>query len=121
MPSEHLSENEIAAAALADQGGVFNPQQQFRVTWPAEPVVARAYLDQLGRGGGLSEAFAADVAVTLDRSAARIEAGEKDQDLAFGLESLAAELAEQGGDDAAVRRQLGGLAETLGGIAARLR
>jgi hypothetical protein len=47
LPSEHLTANEIAAAALADQGALFNPQQQFRVTWPAEPVVARAYLDQL--------------------------------------------------------------------------
>ncbi|MFW6087680.1 MAG: DUF305 domain-containing protein, partial [Myxococcota bacterium] len=40
VPSEHLSANEIAAAAAADQGGVFNPQQQFPVRWPAEPVVA---------------------------------------------------------------------------------
>jgi hypothetical protein len=34
QPSEHLSANEIAAAALADQGRAFNPQQQFPVTWP---------------------------------------------------------------------------------------
>ena len=49
VPSEHLSENEIAAAAAADYGGAFNPQQQFRVDWPAEPVVAHAYIDQLVR------------------------------------------------------------------------
>ncbi|MBN1239688.1 MAG: DUF305 domain-containing protein, partial [Gammaproteobacteria bacterium] len=52
-PSDFLSENEIAAAAVADQGRILNPQQQFRVTWPAEPVVARAYVDQLQRSGGL--------------------------------------------------------------------
>jgi hypothetical protein len=37
QPSEFLSENEIAAAALANQGPAFNPQQQYPVTWPAEP------------------------------------------------------------------------------------
>ena len=45
-PSEHLSANEIAAAEMANQGGLFNPQQQFPVTWPAEPTVSLAYLDQ---------------------------------------------------------------------------
>ena len=45
-PSEHLSANEIAAAEMANQGGLFNPQQQFPVTWPQEPTVSLAYLDQ---------------------------------------------------------------------------
>ena len=36
-PSGALSSNEIAAALLADQGARFNPQQQFPVTWPAQP------------------------------------------------------------------------------------
>lgn len=45
-PSEHLSANEIAAAEMANQGGLFNPQHQFPVTWPAEPAVSLAYLDQ---------------------------------------------------------------------------
>ena len=45
-PSEHLSANEIAAAEMANQGGLFNPQQQFPVTWPPEPTVSLAYLDQ---------------------------------------------------------------------------
>ena len=50
-PSQHLTANEIAAAALADYGGRFNPQQQLPVSWPAHPVVALAYLDQLQRQG----------------------------------------------------------------------
>ena len=59
-PSEFLSQNEIDAAQLAEQGDVFNPQQQFPITWPAEPVVAKAYLDQLIRSRPeLSEALAA--------------------------------------------------------------
>ena len=61
-PSEHLSTNEIAAAALANQGATFNPQQQQPVTWPADPVVARAYLDQLTRSSGTP----ADLAVQVE-------------------------------------------------------
>jgi uncharacterized protein (DUF305 family) len=49
IPSEHLTANEIAAAELANQGALFNPQQQFPVSWPTEPVVSLAYLDQLLR------------------------------------------------------------------------
>ena len=49
-PSEHLSANEIAAAEMANQGGLFNPQRQFPVTWPSEPTVSLAYLDQWLRG-----------------------------------------------------------------------
>ena len=45
-PSEHLSANELAAAEMANQGALFNPQQQFPVTWPSEPTVSLAYLDQ---------------------------------------------------------------------------
>lgn len=43
---------------LADQGGTFNPQQQLPVTWPAEPVVAQAYLGQLNRDGALEAELA---------------------------------------------------------------
>jgi hypothetical protein len=39
LPSEYLTENEIDAASLVSPG-VFNAQQQRRVTWPASPVVA---------------------------------------------------------------------------------
>ena len=53
LPSEHLSEAEIQAARNADQGGVFNPQQQFEVTWrEGDPAVAKARKDQEARRGG---------------------------------------------------------------------
>lgn len=39
-PSEFLSAEEIAAAEAADQGGVFNPQTQYPVTWPAAAIMA---------------------------------------------------------------------------------
>jgi uncharacterized protein (DUF305 family) len=120
VPSEHLTENEIAAAVVADQGARFNPQQQFRVTWPAEPVVARAYLDQLERSGSLPASTAAELTAALDRAAARLENGAPDERLAAGLESLAATLAGNEGDSVTAKRRAG-LAGTLSGIAARLR
>ncbi len=120
LPSEYLSENEIAAALMADEGGVFNPQQQFQVTWPADPVVARAYIDQLERDDALSDSLVADLAAALDRSASQLENGARDRKLAAKLKSLAAALEDEGGDAIAARRRAG-LAETLSGIAAGLR
>ena len=49
-PSEFLSENELAAANLV-RFEEFNSQQQPKVTWPPSFVVAKAYLDQMVRGG----------------------------------------------------------------------
>ena len=120
VPSEHLSENEIAAAVVADQGELFNPQQQFPVTWPAEPVVARAYLDQLERSKALSKPVMDDLNAALDRSASRLHDGARDAELAARLESLAAAVDEDSGD-AITQKRRAALAETLGGIAARLR
>ena len=120
LSSEHLTENEVAAAAIADQGELFNPQQQFRVTWPAEPVVARAYIDQLERSAALSASTVADLNAALDRSASRLEGDARDDELATRLESLAAKLNDDNGDAIANKRRAA-LSETLGGIAARLR
>ncbi len=119
-PSEYLTENEIAAALIADQGKLFNPQQQFRVTWPAEPVVARAYIDQLERSSSLSKSFVTDLTAALDRSQSLLEDGARDKDLAKRLQSLAKTLNVKSGDTMTKKRRAG-LGETLKGIAARLR
>jgi hypothetical protein len=66
-PSEHLSRNEIEAAKLV-RADRFNPQLQTRIVWPASFVVARAYLDQLVRGGGLPRAQTTRIARDLDRA-----------------------------------------------------
>ena len=116
LPSDHLTAHEIAAATLADQA-VFNPQQQFPVAWPAEPVVARAYLDQLG--GELPEPVATGLAGTLDRATERLENGGRDAELAAELEALAARL-ENGAAGVANKRQAG-LGQALAAIAQRLR
>ena len=60
MPSEHLSQAELDAAALV-QAERFNVQHQDRTVWPAHPTVARAYLAQLERSGGLTAAQATTV------------------------------------------------------------
>ena len=120
VPSEYLTENELAAALIANQSEVFNPQQQFRVTWPAEPVVARVYVDQLERSEALSKSFAGSLTEQLDRTALLLEEGSLDTDLATRLESMAATLGE-GDGDAITKRRRAGLVETLTGLAARLR
>ncbi|MCW8872958.1 MAG: DUF305 domain-containing protein [Xanthomonadales bacterium] len=123
-PSEYLSANEIAAASLADQGGVFNPQQQFPVSWPAEPVVAQAYLDQMRRAGALPESLDRRLNRALEQSERLLQAGGKDSELAASLQALAAELGglqiAGGMDDAAMQKRRVALGDTLGGIAARL-
>ena len=65
-PSAFISQNEIDAAKLVhfDQ---LNVQNQPRFVWPAAFVVARAYVDQLVRGNGLSRERTADVRAELDR------------------------------------------------------
>ena len=119
-PSEHLSANEIAAAALADQGAVFNPQQQVRVSWPAEPVVALAYLDQLERQSALDEATLAEIRGLLGETALALETGSGNPSLALRLEALAAGL-DAGAGDAVSGKRLAALQRSLGGIAPRLR
>jgi len=120
VPSEYLTENEVAAANLADQGRLFNPQQQYPVTWPAEPVVARAYIDQLNRDKALSGRVQTRLADALAQAEARLGAGSRDDAVAASLASIAASLDGKSGS-ATVRKRQAALAETLNGIAARLR
>jgi len=120
LPSEYLSENEIAAASMADQGEVFNPQQQFPVTWPANPVVAMAYIDQLVRSDAISAALAKDVTLALTFASMQLQSGERSEGLSVDLERLLERVQDDNGDAIAMR-QKAGLAETLSGIAAQLR
>ena len=68
IATEHLSQNEIDAAALV-RFNEFNPQHQPRMTWPTSPVVARAYLDQLTRAKAIEAARAEAVTAALTGSA----------------------------------------------------
>ena len=64
-PSEHISANEIAAANLAYPNigpkRAFNPQQQIPMSWPADPVVALSYVDQLERMDAIDKATVDEV------------------------------------------------------------
>jgi uncharacterized protein (DUF305 family) len=119
-PSEFLSANEIAAAALADQGNAFNPQQQFPVSWPAEPVVALAYIDQLRRAeAGTTETL--DTATeAVERTAQLLADGKRSRRTANRLDRMAESLRSDDGDSATISRKAG-LAKTLEGLATRLR
>ncbi len=117
-PSEHLTANEIAAAAMADVGGAVNPQQQFPVSWPAHPVVARAYLDQLARDDAMPAEMMARITGALDLATPLVDANGRDAAVARQIEALAGEIRVTGEDQTAKR--MTGLKETLSGIADRL-
>lgn len=120
LPSEHLTANEIAAAALADQGDAFNPQQQFPVSWPDHPVVGLAYVDQLVRADALPAGTATALSYALGRANERREAGNRDAALASELDTLAQSMPtpEAGGANAARAEALLGVIEN---VAASLR
>ena len=112
--SEFLSDNEIAASKLAEQGGIFNPQQQFPVTWPTHPSVALAYVDQLERASNRSPGYSALRGV-LEQALNRYGAGGtvvSDKPLAQRLSEMALELgtSQQVSD---LRRQLAAIADSL--------
>lgn len=115
--SPHLTDNELAAANLANQGSVFNPQQQYRVTWPDEPVVALAYIDQLNRVGALDHALNADLADTIASTRDTLASDSGDRRLARQLRGLAASVE---GLEAGLVAQKSGLAQVLRGLAQRL-
>ena len=121
VPSEYLTENEIAAAVVADQSALFNPQQQFRIDWPATPIVAQAYIDQFQRDGELATSFIDDLNMAMEDALIELQDGGPDEELAIRIESLAAGLKTENLAASVVRTRMGALAETLSGIAARLR
>ena len=110
-PSDYLSANEIAAAEIADQQGLFNPQQQYPVTWPAEPVVAMAYLDQLVRSRpALTETLAA-LYETLRMAEAKLSADQADAAVAKALEEWSS--AEELSADTALQKSLRAISARL--------
>lgn len=119
VPGEHLSRNEIEAANLVRLDEL-NPQNQPVKAWPAEFVVARAFLDQLTRTGGIDAELGARVANELDRAEQRPQGTERTARSQLGrtatvLDSAAQEAAAAG--EAIDARRLEGLAETLRGLA----
>lgn len=108
-PSEHLTQNEIDAAALVSMD-LFNAQTQPAMSWPAEPVVAHAYLDQLERAEALPADRLSALRAALDGDRAAL--GEHAAPL-----TEAASAAEAEGRAADAKR-MSALAETLSALAA---
>jgi hypothetical protein len=103
-PSTLLSQNEIDAAKLV-HFDYLNAQDQQQLVWPASFVVARAYLDQLARSGGLS---IARVNATRD-AVARAERS-SGQARVMALNQIATQLnadLPRSTDEAKVRRLIG--------------
>lgn len=123
VPSNYLSENEIAAANLTATAVLHNPQQQRQIDWPAEPVVARAYMDQLRRDEALSPSQDEALSVALDRAATVLEDGNgRDAAGAEQLEALAGALVENAETrEGITQKRYVELASTVREIAARLR
>ena len=111
VPSPLLSQNEIEAAESV-RVERFNPQTQERFEWPATFALARAYVDQLERSGGLPAGSIASVRGRL-AEAERASGASRRQ----SLESLAEELSAEtrSSSDAAKIRTL---ASTLRELAA---
>ncbi|MFU8784986.1 DUF305 domain-containing protein [Aliidiomarina sp.] len=122
LPSEYLSENELAAALLVDKGETFNPQLQTVLDWPGEPVVARAYQDQLVRSNTLSSDQVAELTGLLEQAQQSIDANAQNSSVADRLSALANNFGATARDYEGMERQrMHALGETLKGVVARLR
>jgi hypothetical protein len=117
-PSEYLSANEIAAARMAEQGRTVNPQQQYPVTWPAHPVVARAYMDQLARDKALKTDVASRLTAVLDAATPLVHQARRSAAVARDLRAAAQAIEVSGNGQTAQR--LTALRDTLVRIAERV-
>ena len=115
LPSEFLTENEIGAASVVAPA-TFNAQDQRRTEWPARPVIARAYLDQLGPSNALDAQQLADLSALLAR-ADGVFAGAVEGGLAGDLTSVGEEMRREAD---AVEGRGGDRLEALGEILTRL-
>ncbi len=115
-PSKVLTQNEIDAANLV-RFDELNVQDQPHLVWPAAPVVARAYLDQLERTNGFSAGrieMLRQMLDTLDRSTgkARDAVLKTLADAALDVQRASTSTAADDQDS----KRLRGLAETLRGM-----
>jgi hypothetical protein len=87
VPNKYLTQNEIDAANQVHFDEL-NVQNQPKITWPANFIVARAYLDQLSRSGALP----AERIDALNKTIARVEASRTNRKEAAQLQAMAANL-----------------------------
>ena len=118
LPSEFLSANEIAAAALAypamGPSKLFNPQQQIPMAWPDMPIVASAYVDQFERAKAISSVTADNVRELLSQLAGLIKTN-KSSEVGEVISSIKKEMKSVTADQTTVDR----FQRTLEGIASQ--
>ena len=124
LPSEHLSQNEIDAAAQVRMT-VFNVQHQPQVVWDPTVTVARAYLDQLTRNNAIRTAWAVGISGALERFEGQ-PSGLEQAELSTQLEQMALDLegdsrVSVAGERPTDRSRLRSLAATLRGLAGSMR
>jgi len=109
-PTQHLTQNEIDAAK-AVRVAELNVQNQERIVWPRNLVVAKAYVDQLER----SQALPSDRIATLRQAIQKAESSRLNQRESKSLRSLAPSLEKSAGlmKSAADTARLQALAEIL--------
>ena len=109
IPSQHLSRNEIDAAKTVHLDH-FNAQGQVKFEWPPSFALAQAYVDQLERSKGLTEARISAIRNTLGRAEAASGGARR-----TALTQLATQLDTdaQGSGDAARVRLLAGAVRDL--------
>ncbi len=119
-PSEHLSQNEIAVATLV-QSTEFNPQAQTKIEWPANSLVAKAYLDQLVRSKAIQPERSKAVGEVLER-ADKLGAGNRNASVVHErLKAIAGEFERDAiGASALDAMRMKALAATLLGRAGQL-
>ena len=109
-PSKFLTQNEIDASDLV-QLNEFNVQNQPKIAWPSQLVVARAYLDQLGR----SQALPAKRLDALNKAVVRAQTSKLGKKDVARLQGMAAsvEADASGAKSAADAKRLHALAQIM--------
>jgi hypothetical protein len=110
VPSKFLTQNEIDAAKLV-QVKELNVQDQQKIVWPSELVVAKAYLDQLGRSQALTPKQIAELTKAIDQTE-KSHMGKKDLGKLHGM-AASVETDASAAKDAADAKRLHALAEIL--------
>jgi uncharacterized protein (DUF305 family) len=122
QPSDFMTENELAAASLEALKGTVNAQTQEMVTWPAVPIVARAYQDQLLRDGEIDAGQSRELTQVLDRAERLLEADNSNRNASRELSDLAEQFEEEGESRRGItRKRYLELAATVSGIAEAVR
>ena len=111
VPNKFITQNEIDAANQVHFDEL-NVQNQPKITWPANFVVARAYLDQLTR----SSALAPRQIAALNAAIAKVEASPSDRKEVAQLKAMGASL-----DKDAARAKTTADAERMRALAAIIR